>query len=304
MTVGVQRSSPAREHSPWLRGGTSVGGESTSPGTVKRARSPGFLQRDSLKSRYSPGRPGSRRHQRWSNDQALREDLTDDDLRALYAMDWRSALSGTPTYTGRRWLHDGGARRRRALARLRRAPIGSDQSNETRVWSVFKCFIVLKYIPLFGFSPPCLDRKETGFFISLTRRCVMGGNSLERKLGSVWSFTVVVFGQLGCGWQSSSKVTTKCKNGKTFVLHLRRSSGKYCTAYTGRLLPPPNAHWCRRNVMTVSTVASRHYSRCVFPSWALASGCLLPALPSQSVARIYTKMTFCISHTSPKAPCT
>jgi len=94
MTVGVQRSSPAREHSPWLRGGTSVGGESTSPGTVKRARSPGFLQRDSLKSRYSPGRPGSRRHQRWSNDQALREDLTDDDLRALYAMDWRSALSG------------------------------------------------------------------------------------------------------------------------------------------------------------------------------------------------------------------
>ena len=88
----MQRASPAREHSPWLRGGASQGGVSTSPG-VKRARSPG-LQRDSLKQRYSPGRPGSRRHQRWSNEQALREDLTDEDLRQLYAMDWRSALSG------------------------------------------------------------------------------------------------------------------------------------------------------------------------------------------------------------------
>ena len=53
-----------------------------------------MLQRDSLKNRYSPGRPGSRRHQRWMNDQALREDLTDEDLRQLYAIDWRSALSG------------------------------------------------------------------------------------------------------------------------------------------------------------------------------------------------------------------
>ena len=52
-----------------------------------------MLQRDSLKQRYSPGRPGSRRHQRFQNDQALREDLTDQDLRDLYSMDWRSALS-------------------------------------------------------------------------------------------------------------------------------------------------------------------------------------------------------------------
>ena len=87
-------SSPEREHSPWMRGGAGARA-STSPG-IKRARSPG-LQRDSLKQRYSPGRPGSRRHQRWSNDQALREDMTDEELRELYAMDWRSALSGCVT---------------------------------------------------------------------------------------------------------------------------------------------------------------------------------------------------------------
>lgn len=86
------RASPERDHSPWMRDDAEPGSSrGRSPG-VKRTRSPG-LQRDSLRQRYSPGRPGSRRHQRWSNDQALREDLTDEDLRELYAMDWRSALS-------------------------------------------------------------------------------------------------------------------------------------------------------------------------------------------------------------------
>jgi hypothetical protein len=38
-----------------------------------RARSP--HHRDSLKNRYSPGRPGSRRHQRWANETAMREQV-------------------------------------------------------------------------------------------------------------------------------------------------------------------------------------------------------------------------------------
>ena len=84
---------PNRVQSPlrWHSGPRASASPHVSPG-LKRHRSP-VLQRDSLKSRYSPGRPGSRRHQRWSNDQALAQDFTDEDLRELYAMDWRSALS-------------------------------------------------------------------------------------------------------------------------------------------------------------------------------------------------------------------
>mmetsp|Transcript_5381 Transcript_5381/g.13008 ORF Transcript_5381/g.13008 Transcript_5381/m.13008 type:complete len:317 (+) Transcript_5381:126-1076(+) len=72
----------------WMRG---ENGNGPSP-ALKRVRSP-MLQRDSLKSRYSPGRPGSRRHRRWMNDNLLREELDEDELKELYALDYHSALS-------------------------------------------------------------------------------------------------------------------------------------------------------------------------------------------------------------------
>lgn len=63
-----KQASPLRDRSPWLGRGQSGSTPNTTSPSTKRTRSPG-LQRDSLKQRYSPGRPGSRRHQRWSNDQ-------------------------------------------------------------------------------------------------------------------------------------------------------------------------------------------------------------------------------------------
>mmetsp|Transcript_61906 Transcript_61906/g.128066 ORF Transcript_61906/g.128066 Transcript_61906/m.128066 type:complete len:321 (-) Transcript_61906:90-1052(-) len=77
--------SPVRD---WMRRQSNDG---PSP-ALKRTRSP-MLQRDSLKSRYSPGRPGSRRYRRWMNDTMLREALDEDDLKEIYSVEHHSSLS-------------------------------------------------------------------------------------------------------------------------------------------------------------------------------------------------------------------
>mmetsp|Transcript_32091 Transcript_32091/g.76235 ORF Transcript_32091/g.76235 Transcript_32091/m.76235 type:complete len:333 (-) Transcript_32091:126-1124(-) len=86
-----QRAEPRASPHRW--GGAPDGRNEISPMGVKRSRASPSHVRDSLRSRYSPGRPGSRRHQRWTNDQMLRNELDEDELKELYTVDWRSSLS-------------------------------------------------------------------------------------------------------------------------------------------------------------------------------------------------------------------
>ena len=50
---------------------------STSTPSPQRKKKKFFYDRDSLKSRYKKGAPGSRRHQRWSNEMYLNYDWSD-----------------------------------------------------------------------------------------------------------------------------------------------------------------------------------------------------------------------------------
>eukprot|EP00291_Cryptomonas_curvata_P027106 CAMPEP_0172176246 /NCGR_PEP_ID=MMETSP1050-20130122/14690_1 /TAXON_ID=233186 /ORGANISM="Cryptomonas curvata, Strain CCAP979/52" /LENGTH=371 /DNA_ID=CAMNT_0012848465 /DNA_START=75 /DNA_END=1187 /DNA_ORIENTATION=+ len=70
---------------------TKLDNRYASPSALRSRSSP--HHRDSLKNRYSPGRPGSRRHQRWANETAMREQLEDEDLKELYAVEWKSSFA-------------------------------------------------------------------------------------------------------------------------------------------------------------------------------------------------------------------